>query len=136
MATKVPFGAGDYLIFRPKGRWVDFTQCDYGGLKNCPDSFGFKVSDELGLSRIDFPPISDTNSARFQIFLFISIKHAASWSYWTKIYKKTEITPVIIRANSVSVGLKSFKQDSFDGEFHKLSNSFSEFFLTEFFIKL
>ena len=33
MATKVPFVAGDYLIFRPKvDRWVDFTQCDYGGL--------------------------------------------------------------------------------------------------------
>ena len=33
MATKVPFEAGDYLIFRPKvDRWVDSTQCDYGGL--------------------------------------------------------------------------------------------------------
>ena len=33
MATKVAFEAGDYLIFKPKvDRWVNFTQCDYGGL--------------------------------------------------------------------------------------------------------
>ena len=30
---------------------------DSSGFKNCPDSFGFKVSDQLGLSRIDFLPI-------------------------------------------------------------------------------
>ena len=34
MATKVPFEAGDFLIFRPKvDRCVDSTQSDYGGLK-------------------------------------------------------------------------------------------------------
>ena len=34
MVTKIPFGAGDYLIFRPKvDQWVDSTQCDYGGWK-------------------------------------------------------------------------------------------------------
>ena len=33
MATKVPFEAGDYLIFRPKvDRWVGSIQRDYGGL--------------------------------------------------------------------------------------------------------
>ena len=33
IATKVPFEARDYLIFRPKvDRWVDSTQCQYGGL--------------------------------------------------------------------------------------------------------
>ena len=37
MSTKVPFEAGDYLIFRPKvDRWVDFTQYDYGGLRYFP----------------------------------------------------------------------------------------------------
>ena len=35
MATKVPLEAGDYLICRSKvDQWVDFTQCDYGGLIN------------------------------------------------------------------------------------------------------
>ena len=33
MVIKVPFKVGDYLIFMPKvDRWVDSTQCDYGGL--------------------------------------------------------------------------------------------------------
>ena len=33
MATWVPFGTGDYLIIKLKvDRWVDFTQCDDGGL--------------------------------------------------------------------------------------------------------
>ena len=35
MATKVLFEAGDYLIYRPKvDRWVDFTHCDYGSLRD------------------------------------------------------------------------------------------------------
>ena len=38
-ATKVPFEAGDYLIFRPKvDRWVDSTQCDYGELRSFTNS--------------------------------------------------------------------------------------------------
>ena len=38
MPTEVPFEAGDCLIFRPKAdRWVDYTQCDYGGLNKFQD---------------------------------------------------------------------------------------------------